>query len=263
MTSKSAQNTTLGSQPNHFRNFQLIRCVIGVYTWTVVPFLTVFFATITVVAAPIAMIFDKRRNVLHEIATLWAKSIIKANPWWTFRVTGIENLPEKGTPVVYVSNHQSQADIITVFLLNRQFRWLAKDTLFKIPFLGWAMTAAGYVPVKRGDRRSHAECFKKSREHLDRGTSMLFFPEGTRSRDSTLQPFKSGAFRLACDARVGIVPLTLQGASNLLPKGSIIPAIATVTMTIHPMISCDGKNEEQLMEIAKKVINDSLQQRMV
>jgi 1-acyl-sn-glycerol-3-phosphate acyltransferase len=254
----SVKDNTVESISKSLQTFHLIRYVIATYTWIVVPLLTVFFASITVLMAPLVILIDKRRNFLHTIAATWAKSIVKFNPWWTFKIFGKENLPEDGTPVVYVANHQSQADILTVFLLDRQFRWLAKDTLFKIPFLGWAMTAAGYVAVKRGDRRSHVECFRKSREHLNRGTSMLFFPEGTRSKDGSLQPFKSGAFRLASDANVAIVPMTLQGASHLLPKGSIVPAIATVTITIHPLIPSDGKKEEELMALARQAIDSSL-----
>ncbi len=239
---------------------RLIGYSIACYVWTVVPLLTIFFATLTVLMTPIAIVLDKRRNLLHRIASGWARSIIKCNPWWTFKLKGVENLPPYDLPVVYVANHQSQADILTVFLLDRQFRWLAKDTLFRIPFLGWAMAAVGYVPVKRGDRRSHVECFRKSREHLNRGTSMLFFPEGTRSKDGSLQTFKNGAFRLASEARCAVVPITLEGANDLLPKGSIIPAVATVRMTIHPMISSIGKTEEELMAAAREAIGSALGQ---
>lgn len=236
----------------------VIELIIATYVWTIVPLLTIFFASLTVALAPFAIAIDKRRNILHIVATLWAKSIVNCNPWWTFEIIGKENLPNDNTPVVYVANHQSQADILTVFLLSRQFRWLAKDTLFKIPFLGWAMTAAGYVPVKRGDRKSHMECFRRSKEHLERGTAMLFFPEGTRSKDGNLQSFKSGAFKLATEAKVGIVPMTLEGASKLLPKGSLIPAVATVRITIHPIISSADKTEDQLMELSRSAIASAL-----
>jgi 1-acyl-sn-glycerol-3-phosphate acyltransferase len=237
---------------------RLVGYPIACYVWIIVPLLTVFFATLTVLMTPLAIAIDKRRNLLHKIASAWARSIVKCNPWWTFEIVGLENLPPEDQPVVYVANHQSQADILTVFLLNRQFRWLAKDSLFKIPFLGWAMAAAGYVPVKRGDKRSHVACFRKSREHLDNGTSMLFFPEGTRSRNGSLQVFKSGAFRLACNAKCPVVPITLEGANDLLPKGSIVPAVATVRMTVHPLIPSVGISEEELITSAREAIASAL-----
>ncbi|MEN9825650.1 MAG: hypothetical protein RI953_1395 [Pseudomonadota bacterium] len=230
----------------------------ALYTWLIITFLTIFFATLVVVCSPIAVMFDKRRNMLHKIATAWAKSIAISNPWWRFVVEGRENLPADDKPVVYVANHQSQADIISVYLISKQFRWLAKDSLFKVPFLGWAMAAAGYVPVKRGDRRSHSDCMRKSLEHLSAGTSMLFFPEGTRSPDSRLLPFKSGAFKLAKDAGVPVVPLTLQGASDLLPKGSLIPSTAEVKITIHPQISCSDLTEADLIFETRRVIESVL-----
>jgi 1-acyl-sn-glycerol-3-phosphate acyltransferase len=87
---------------------------------------------------------------------------------------------------------------------------------------------------------------------------MLFFPEGTRSRNGQLQPFKAGAFRLAADADADIVPITLQGASDLLPKGSITPSVATVRITIHPHISSTGKSDNELMEAAQAAIASAL-----
>ena len=257
MNTQIAQSETI-KVITHQQRSRLIGYPIACYVWTIVPLLTVFFATLTVLMTPLAMAIDKRRNLLHKIASAWARSIAKCNPWWTFEVVGLENLPPDGMPVVYVANHQSQADILTVFLLNRQFRWLAKDSLFKIPFLGWAMSAAGYVSVKRGDKRSHIACFRKSREHLENGTSMLFFPEGTRSRDGSLQTFKSGAFRLAHDMNCPIVPITLEGANELLPKGSIVPAVATVRMTIHPLIPSTGITEDELMSSARASIASAL-----
>jgi 1-acyl-sn-glycerol-3-phosphate acyltransferase len=247
--------------PSHFAKLNLIkipRFLIAAYTWIVVPVLTVFFASAVVACLPLAALTDKRRNLLHHIATGWAKSIIFFNPWWKFVIEGKDNLPDRDEPVVYVANHQSQADILVVYLIARQFRWLAKDSLFKIPFLGWAMRAAGYVPVKRGDRRSHTECMRRSAEHLKLGTSMLFFPEGTRSKDSRLQNFKGGAFKLAKDTNVSVVPITIQGATQLLPKGSLIPSAALVKITIHPKINPHDLNEEELMLKARASIQSAL-----
>ncbi|MEY2987178.1 MAG: hypothetical protein RJB13_699, partial [Pseudomonadota bacterium] len=258
MSTHDIQQKTSSLTVNNKQNTGLPKVFMATYVWTVTPLLTIFFGSLTVLMAPFAMLVDKRRNLLHSIATLWAKSIVWANPWWTFIIKGSENLPPADLPVVYVANHQSQADILTVFLINRQFRWLAKAILFKIPFLGWAMSAAGYVAVKRGDRRSHVECFRQARQHLERGTSMLFFPEGTRSHDGRLLPFKSGAYKLAKECGVPILPITLEGASNLLPKGSFAPAVATVTITIHPMISSEGRSEIELSELSKSVIGSAL-----
>jgi len=248
----------LQSEFNYPRKINFLDFFIAAYVWTVVPLLTIVFASLVILLSPVAILIDKKRDLLHNLATLWARSIVFCNPWWTFEIQGAENLPPIDTPVVYVANHQSQADILSVFLINRQFRWLAKDSLFRVPFLGWAMTAAGYVPVKRGERNSQSECFKRSREHLNNGTSMLFFPEGTRSKNGKLLPFKNGAFRLANQAGVAIVPITLQGANNLLPKGSLIPAVAKVRIKIHQAISSTEKSESELLEAARSAIDSDL-----
>lgn len=237
---------------------RLIKFCIACYVWIIIPTLTVIFASLVLLSAPLVIVIDSRRNFLHLLGSMWAKSIVLCNPWWTFKIEGKENLPPEDVPVVYVANHQSQADILSVFLLSRQFRWLAKDSLFKIPFLGWAMFAVGYVPVKRGQKRSHSECMRRSKNHLMNRTSMLFFPEGTRSPNGKLQTFKMGAFKLANESQVAIVPLTLQGASSLLPKGSITPSIATVTITIHPAIQPRGRSDAELMSIARAAIESTL-----
>lgn len=207
---------------------------------------------------PLSIVMDRNRETMHRIASLWAKMVVKSNPWWKFEISGEENLPSSTTPVVFVANHMSQTDILAVFLTGKNFRWLAKDSLFKIPFLGWAMSMVGYVPVKRGDRRSHVECMQKSKEHLLKGTSMLFFPEGTRSPDGKLQEFKTGAFRLAKEAKVSVVPIAILGSEYMLPKGSSIPRAAKVSIQFLPAISSENLSIEELTSKSKSAISEAL-----
>jgi 1-acyl-sn-glycerol-3-phosphate acyltransferase len=256
-TETTGMDSPIESTSTPFSKLFILRSVL--YTWSIIPLLTVFFASAVVTCLPVALLFDRKRNILHHIATRWAKSIVLFNPWWKFVMEGEENLPAGDEAVVYVANHQSQADILVVYLIGRQFRWLAKDSLFKVPFLGWAMSAAGYVRVKRGDRRSHVECMRRSAAHLKAGTSMLFFPEGTRSKDSRLQVFKGGAFKLAKETNVAVVPITIQGATRLLPKGSIVPSAARVVITVHPKIDSGPLTVEEIMQTAREFIRTKLE----
>lgn len=230
----------------------------GLIMWISVMILTVIVACAVLIAFPFVYLIDKERHTLHGMANGWGKLIKQLNPWWTFQIVGKENLAKNGEPVIYVANHQSQADILALFILNTRFRWLSKASLFKIPFLGWGMTAVGYVPVKRGDKKSGEKCMKLSAAHLKNGTPMVFFPEGTRSKNGVLGQFKTGAFRLAKALHVPVVPITVDGCSDLLPKGSWIPKKAHVTITIHEKIETENLDVEQIMEKARFLIASKL-----
>lgn len=226
--------------------------------WISVATTTVFFASVVLLAFPFVYPFDRERHALHAVAIVWAKTILFLNPWWRFEIVGRENLPPNGQAVVYVANHNSQTDILAMFMLGARFRWLSKDAVFKIPLLGWAMHACGYVSVTRGDKGSHARCMEESKRHLERGTSMVFFPEGTRSKDGVMQTFKSGAFRLAADTNAPVVPITLSGTATLLPKGSAFPSVTDVKIVVHPAIPSAGKSVDGLLQEAADAVASAL-----
>jgi 1-acyl-sn-glycerol-3-phosphate acyltransferase len=226
----------------------------GIALWTSTIVLTIFFGSLAIILSPIVYVFDKNRGLLHNIGVIWAKSLWLANPWWTLEIIGQKNLAKKGVPVVYVSNHQSQADILAIFAIHMPFKWLAKASLFFIPFIGWAMWTTGYVAVWRKDPKSRQKCLEKSAEYLRRGVPMLFFPEGTRSKNGSLGSFKQGAFRLAKDLEVPVVPITILGCDTLLPKGSLWPNTASVKVIIHPPLSSTNLTVEELLQKTRACI---------
>jgi 1-acyl-sn-glycerol-3-phosphate acyltransferase len=226
--------------------------------WISVASTTVFFSSFVLFCFPFVYPFDKERHSLHAIAIVWSKTILFLNPWWKFEIVGHENLPPNGRSVVYVANHNSQTDILAMFMLGVRFRWLSKDAVFKVPLLGWAMHACGYVSVTRGDKGSHSRCMDESKRHLERGTSMVFFPEGTRSRDGVMQVFKSGAFRIAVETKAPVVPVTLSGTATLLPKGSAFPSVTEVKIVVHPPISSEGKSVDAVLREASEAVASAL-----
>jgi 1-acyl-sn-glycerol-3-phosphate acyltransferase len=119
---------------------------------------------------------------------------------------------------VVVSNHESFADILLISHLPWEMKWLSKAELFRIPVMGWMMWLVGDIPVKRGFGPSALEAMERCRAALSRRVSVMIFPEGTRSRTAELLPFKDGAFRLAIEAGVPILPLAVSGTRNALPK---------------------------------------------
>jgi 1-acyl-sn-glycerol-3-phosphate acyltransferase len=171
-------------------------------------------------------------RAVHPVAQRWGRTIFGMTPGWSITIDGQENLPKDRTPMVIVANHQSMTDIFVMYFLGVQFRWLSKDEVFKLPLIGWSMRWAHYVPVRRGARDSHAQALRESEGRLREGLSMLFFPEGTRSSDGHIKEFKLGAFKVARDTQTPVLPVALDGAHRLLPKGGKIPQRAAVRIRI-------------------------------
>jgi 1-acyl-sn-glycerol-3-phosphate acyltransferase len=165
--------------------------------------------------------FDRNRKVLHLFSCGWAQMYFWVNPGWRLRIEGRERLPWKG-PAVLVANHQSLGDILVLFGLYRPFKWVSKASVFKVPFLGWNMYLNGYVGLVRGDKQSIAKMVAECEQWLDKGVPVLLFPEGTRSPDSQLLPFKDGAFRLAQTKGVPLIPIALTGTADTLPKHGLV-----------------------------------------
>jgi 1-acyl-sn-glycerol-3-phosphate acyltransferase len=141
----------------------------------------------------------------------------RLNPLWHFRVTG--KMPrDPRRPFVVVSNHESFVDILLISHLPWEMKWLSKVEILRIPVLGWNMVLAGDVPVERGTRKSALKAMRRCSEILKQKVSVIIFPEGTRSTTSEMLPFKDGAFRLAVDAGVPVLPLVVRGTASALPK---------------------------------------------
>jgi 1-acyl-sn-glycerol-3-phosphate acyltransferase len=137
------------------------------------------------------------------------------------KVLGRENRDPKKTYVI-VSNHQSLMDILVLFRTFFHFKWVSKKSMFRMPLLGWNMRLNGYIPIERGDAASREQCMERCREWIRKGSSVVFFPEGTRSPDGILRPFKLGAFHLALQTGSEILPIVIRGSGDAVPKHSIL-----------------------------------------
>jgi 1-acyl-sn-glycerol-3-phosphate acyltransferase len=161
--------------------------------------------------------FDRNRVVAGRFLRLAAVLLSGTFLIWRLRLEG--RWPGKG-PYVVVANHQSMLDILLISRVPREMKWVAKESLFKIPWLGWMFVLSGDIPVRRGDADSASEALRKARTYLSRGMNVMMFPEGTRSRTGALGTFKSGAFRLAIEAGVPVLPIAVSGTAAGYPKGS-------------------------------------------
>lgn len=143
--------------------------------------------------------------------------ITRVNPTWNIEVSG--DFPANPRhPYVVVCNHQSLGDIPIISRLPWEMKWVAKEELFRLPFVGWMMQMAGDIPVNRDERTSGARAFVLAKEYLQKRCSVMFFPEGTRSPDGRVYAFNDGAFRLAIKTGLPVLPLALDGMQNALPK---------------------------------------------
>lgn len=169
-------------------------------------------------AAPLwllTMPFDRSQRVLHLFVTTWVFQYLKIWPGWTVRVTGRERLP-KGA-CVYVANHQSMADVVAVMGLRTQYKFVSKDSLFGLPIVGWTMKMLKYISVERGKPHSMQQMIEECRGWIRKGVPVLIFPEGTYSADpKKLLPFKRGAFLVALEEKVPLVPVYLRGTTELI-----------------------------------------------
>lgn len=164
--------------------------------------------------------FDPNLRALHMYTCFWSSFHYWSMPTWKFVVTGKENIDKKATYVA-VSNHQSQLDILAIFRIFFHFKWVSKIEVFKLPFIGWNMRLNEYIPLKRGDKESVLVMLEKCRKMLEKGSTICMFPEGTRSETGVLRPFKPGAFQLAHELKLPILPIAIDGTRAVLPKYSL------------------------------------------
>jgi len=189
-----------------------------------------FFIVVVLTSIPLYLIaltirlvtypFDRRLRFLHLFTCFWASLYSWMLPAWKVRIEGRENV-RKNVAYMVVSNHQSQLDILIAFRLFFHFKWVSKIEMFRFPLIGWNMVLNRYVKLKRGDRESIAQMLKECEVHLDEGSTIFMFPEGTRSPDGEIKAFKLGAFQLAHKKKVPILPIVISGTSKALPKYTI------------------------------------------
>jgi 1-acyl-sn-glycerol-3-phosphate acyltransferase len=185
------------------------------------------------------------------------RALAKLNPWRIW-ISGLENLQADGVYVI-VSNHQSLADIPVIAHLRIDTKWLAKAELFRVPFVGWMLRMAGDIPVERSDRRKSARALMQCVQHLRQRCSVVFFPEGTRSRDGQVLPFAEGPFKLAIRERVSILPLVVEGSGNALSKNSwVFGARQDIRLQILHAVSVAGWDLSQ-----SAALRDAVRQRIV
>lgn len=176
----------------------------------------------------------------------------KLNPLWQFRTVGPMPANPRN-PYVMVSNHESFVDILLISHLPWEMKWLSKQENFRLPIAGWLMRLARDVELDRDDRRSSSVAMRQCRERLDQHVSVMIFPEGTRSRTGELLPFKDGAFRLAIEAGVPILPLAVHGTRTALAKNDWRMGRSVAEVHVLEPVPTDGMTLDDVPELRERV----------
>jgi 1-acyl-sn-glycerol-3-phosphate acyltransferase len=215
--------------------------------------------------------FDRGRYHAGRAFRQLAVTAVKLNPLWHFETDG-QPPSDPRHPYVAVSNHESYADIFLISHFPWEMKWLSKDTIFKIPVMGWMMRMAKDIPIKRGKRESVVSALQGCRDRLGRRVSVMIFPEGTRSHTEELLPFKDGAFKLAIEAGVPILPIAVAGTRYCMAKGSfafrrarakarVLPPIPTTGLTSADIATLRDRTRD-VIDVARRSLQRELEREL-
>jgi len=219
------------------------------YWFSLVVF-TIFFSVMTIILS-----FTIPKKGPQFSARLWGKTMLFFSGV-KVKLTGNPDAVSTLIPCIFVANHQSAFDIFTLLAaFPVPFRWLAKEELFKIPVFGPAMRRAGYIPINRGNPRDALKSLNSAATKIREGASVVVSPEGTRSEDGKLLPFKSGGFILAIKSRVPIIPVAIHGTRAIKPKKSFWIHPRTVYLHFGDPIETAGMKTRDKESLKERVFN--------
>ena len=199
----------------------IMRFIISILIWAAGAIITALAFLSSLIIKIIPFPIPNRERLVHAQCFWWSDALISLNPYWKLKVEGLENIDPLKAYVI-VANHESLADITIIYQTRMYFKWVAKKELLKLPFIGGLLRVNDHVLLSREEHGSIKETYRKAAEWLQKGVSMLFFPEGTRSDTDDMGEFKNGAFRLAIKEAKPILPVFIGGTREAIPKGGWI-----------------------------------------
>jgi 1-acyl-sn-glycerol-3-phosphate acyltransferase len=225
-----------------------------VHGWIVLVYAAIFMALIFFSSLPFMILIRAGGLPIWLGRRIWG-------PWglWLARArTEVEPLPAlPDGPLIFACNHESALDIWVAFkVLPRNFRFIAKEELFRLPVFGWYMRLGGHIPVDRGNHARALQSLRRAGEAVRGGTSLVVFPEGTRSRDARVHPFKKGSFVVAMEAGVPVVPVAISGSGRVTPKDAIAVVPGTIRVAVGEPVDphAFADKEALLAEVHRRVV---------
>lgn len=214
--------------------FKIFSFFSSIIFWIFMAVSMVIFFFIALFIWLLTLPFDRKRVVLHRWACFWGSCYSWFNPFLRINIEGIENI-KRGKCYMLCPNHQSVLDIVVLYRVFRHYKWVAKSEIFKVPFLGWNMLLNDYISVNRKASAGPIAMMRHCEKHLTKGSSIMIFPEGTRSKDpSKLGRFRDGAFLLAKKFDVDVIPIAITGTASVVEnmKSPFFPKIYKINIKI-------------------------------
>ncbi len=197
-----------------------LQSILSALLWMAIAVLSLLWLPVLTLIFVFTAPFDPGRYIAGRWFRRAAVTAVKLNPLWDFRTEGVV-IGDPRRPYVAVANHESFADIFLLSHLPWEMKWLSKEAVFRIPVMGWMMRMAGDIAVRRGERDSHRRAIDAIRDRLGKDVSVIVLPEGTRSPDGRLLPFKNGAFRVAVECQLPVLPIAVAGTRRAMAKHSL------------------------------------------
>lgn len=240
---------TAGPRPPNVWNY-----AHSLVAWPLVALYTIVMGSLSLALS----LFDRKGRLQHWCARTWSRMIART-AMLDVRVRGAEHL-RASESYVFLSTHQSWMDIpVMLGYLPSQLRIAAKREVFQIPFLGWHLSRGGHISINRGSTQDAVASLRGAAAGLRGGVSAFLFPEGTRTRDGSLQPLKKGGFKLAIEAGLPVVPVTITGTRRAMPRDSAVLRRGPVEMHIDPPIPTRGLADRDLPDLMQQV-RDAMEQ---
>ncbi len=231
------------------------RRVLSLLFWTFLTVSSILLFPVAVLIWAVTVAFDRRLVLLHRFTCFWASLYTWLNPAWPVTVEGREKIRDDRAYVI-VANHQSLIDIFVLFRIFRHFKWVSKIENFRVPCIGWNMRLNRYIELRRGDHESVLRMMQACERTLAEGSSIMMFPEGTRSQDGRLRAFKPGAFSLALSTRSPLLPILLEGTGNALPKrGFVLRGRHPIRLRVLDEIPYESFASKSVEELTTQVRN--------
>jgi len=241
----------------------MLRILYKIYFWVIAAPVFIVLTLLTATTVIIGCLLGGDRFFSYYPAMLWSRCACLL-ALCSVKVKGRENIQGK-TSYVFVSNHQGAFDIFLIFgHLGAPIKWMMKKGLANIPFVGLACRMAGFIFVDASSARNAQKSISEAESKLKTGQSLIIFPEGGRTSDGRIRPFKRGAYQIAVDLQLPLVPVTLNGPYKVMPIGSWDIRPHRLEMTIHPPVVPHKKednnkaNLQALMMETQQIISDAL-----
>ncbi|MCK4879870.1 MAG: 1-acyl-sn-glycerol-3-phosphate acyltransferase [Bacteroidales bacterium] len=240
---------------------KLLLKVYSIFAWITMAITSIIITPFFLLVWVSTFWWDRRRVATHMMGTFWAWHYQSLIPFWKIHLEGRKKIPWN-RPVVMVANHRSLVDILALYKIRRPYKWTSKDENFRLPFIGMVLSLTNSIRIKRESLRSGAQFLSQAENEIAQGSSILLFPEGTRSKSSDMRPFKEGAFLLAKKMGCGVIPIVHTGSENTFDRGSWVlkgkTSIHIRVLDEIPVSEVERLNVKELMILTREKMEEGI-----